>query len=79
MRDNFFFLGGHSLLAARLVARIEQVFGKKIPLATLFTQPTIEQLTKVLVGREDIHPSSSIVAVQATGTETPLFLLTWRL
>jgi amino acid adenylation domain-containing protein len=75
MRDNFFFLGGHSLLAARLVARIEQVFGKKIPLATLFTQPTIEQLTKVLVGREDIHPSSSIVAVQATGTKRPFFYL----
>ncbi len=73
--DNFFFLGGHSLLATRLVVRMEEVFGKKIPLATLFAQPTIEQLTKVLLGREAIHPSSPIVAVQASGTKRPFFYL----
>jgi amino acid adenylation domain-containing protein len=48
IRDNFFYLGGHSFLAARLVARIEQVFGKKIPLAILFARPTIEQLAVAL-------------------------------
>jgi len=48
IRDNFFYLGGHSLLAARLVERIEQVFGKKLPFATLFTGPTIEQLANAL-------------------------------
>jgi acyl carrier protein len=48
IRDNFFHIGGHSLLAARLVNRIEQVFGKKIPLTTLFAGPTIEQLAGAL-------------------------------
>lgn len=75
IQDNFFFLGGHSLLAARLVARIDQVFGKKIPLATLFTHPTIEQLARVLLAREDIQPAFPIVAVQTNVTKRPFFYL----
>jgi surfactin family lipopeptide synthetase A len=62
--DNFFYLGGHSLLAARLVVQIEQVFGKKIPLATLFAGPTIEHLASALQGQEDADfqspPKSSV-------------------
>ncbi|MEM6403793.1 MAG: amino acid adenylation domain-containing protein, partial [Cyanobacteria bacterium P01_D01_bin.116] len=34
--DNFFELGGHSLLTVRLVAEIEKVTQKKLPLAALF-------------------------------------------
>ena len=52
IRDNLFDLGGHSLLAARMVARIEQVWGKKIPLTTLLAGPTIEQLADTLVRPE---------------------------
>lgn len=75
IKDNFFFLGGNSLLAARLVAHMDQVFGKKISLATLFTHPTIESLAKVLPGREDIQPATPLVAVQAQGTKRPFFYL----
>ena len=56
IRDNFFYLGGHSLLAARLIARIEQVFGKRIPLATLFAGPTIEHLADALTGEKTRIP-----------------------
>lgn len=48
IRNNFFYSGGHSLLAARLVNIIEQVFGEKIPLSTIFAGPTIEQLAAAL-------------------------------
>jgi len=64
IRDNFFDLGGHSLLVARMVNRIEQVCGKKIPLATLFTRATIERLTSALQGQEDaglpVFPDSAV-------------------
>ncbi|ELS00755.1 amino acid adenylation enzyme/thioester reductase family protein [Xenococcus sp. PCC 7305] len=46
--DNFFDLGGHSLLSVRLIAEIEQVFKRKVPLAALFQLGTIAELAKIL-------------------------------
>jgi thioesterase domain-containing protein/acyl carrier protein len=48
--DDFFDLGGHSLLAARLMARIESRFGRRLSLGTLVQAPTIAQLALVLDG-----------------------------
>jgi amino acid adenylation domain-containing protein len=75
IRDNFFYVGGHSLLAARLVERIEQTFGKKLPLDTLFAGPTIEQLAQALQAGAQQHSRTSLVAVQAGGSMRPFFYL----
>ena len=48
VQDNFFDLGGHSLLAVYLMTQIKQEFGKDMPIATLFQNPTIEQLALVV-------------------------------
>ena len=73
IRDNFFDLGGHSVLAVRLFAQIGKVFGKDMPLATLFQAPTIEQLANILRD-EGWSPSwSSLVPIQPNGSKTPLF------
>ena len=71
--DNFFALGGHSLLAVRIFARVEEAFGKKFPLDTLFKAPTIRQLA-LLLQQPDWQPSwSSLVPLQPEGDRTPFF------
>jgi amino acid adenylation domain-containing protein len=73
MKDNFFRLGGHSLLAVGLSGTIEQRLGKKIPLITIFKEPTVEQLAKVL--RLDGRPEgwSPLVPIQPHGSKRPFF------
>lgn len=70
IRDNFFDLGGHSLLAVSLINSIEQVWGKKIPAATLLAGPTIEQLAHILVQPEEISGVPEPGEVQ-TGKSRP--------
>jgi amino acid adenylation domain-containing protein len=71
--DDFFELGGHSLLAVRLMSRIEQIFGKKIPLSALFKAPTIESLSTILRQETDGSSWSPLVAIQPHGSERPFF------
>ena len=71
--QNYFDLGGDSSLAAHLFARIEAIFGIKLPLATLFDAPTIEELAQVL--RSEASPTgwSPLVAIQTSGSRPPFF------
>jgi amino acid adenylation domain-containing protein len=73
IRDNFFDLGGHSLLAIRLIAKIEETFGKRLPVAALLGAPTIEQLA-ALLGQDDSRERLAYaVAIQPKGEEPPFF------
>jgi amino acid adenylation domain-containing protein len=75
IRDNFFELGGHSLLSVRMMDRLEQVLGRKLPLATLFAGATIEHLSEALVKEQMANQRAPLVAVQPVGSKPPFFYL----
>lgn len=76
VKHNFFELGGNSLLAVRLFTQIEEVFGKKLPLTTLFQAVTVEQQANMLYQEADLAFSSSlIVPIQPNGDKLPLFCI----
>lgn len=71
--DNFFDLGGHSLLLVQLVSRIEEALGMKIPIATIYRHPTIEQLVAELGQMSHTGSFSPLVAIKPEGSCPPLF------
>ncbi len=75
IEDDFFALGGHSLLAAEVIARIEQVFNRRLPVSVLFQAPTIAGLARLLSPEEDPLPAeaASLVAIQPQGHKPPFF------
>ena len=73
--DNFFEVGGHSLLAVKLIAQIEKVLGKNLPLPILFKAPTIEKMAAVLAEEKGPALGSCLVEIQPAGSKPPIFWL----
>lgn len=71
--DNFFDLGGHSFLAVRLIAQIHERFGHDLTLSTLFENPTIEKLAKIVSQPKFLSSGSPLIALNSSGTRTPFF------
>ncbi|HEY0603797.1 MAG TPA: amino acid adenylation domain-containing protein [Herpetosiphonaceae bacterium] len=70
--DHFFRLGGHSLLAIRMMEQIHKRFGQRLPVATLFEEPTIAQLAQHLE-QHRTGAWSPLVPIKASGSLPPLF------
>lgn len=76
--DDFFALGGYSLLAVELVARLEQVFSKKLPASAVLQAPTIEKQAEILI-REDVSGIlPTVVPLETRGARPPFFCIASR-
>jgi len=75
VHDDFFDLGGHSLLAVRVAVQLEQRFGKKLPVATLFAAPTVEQLAKAILDAENVPVQPRLCTLRSGHTKPPFFFL----
>jgi len=73
--QNYFDLGGDSPLAVQLFAQIERVFKVKLPLATLFEAPTIEELAQILNREAPTSGWSPLVPIQGQGSRPPFFCI----
>ncbi len=73
VEDSFWDLGGHSMLAVRLMSRAAQVFGKRIPLNTLFEAPTVAQLAKHIEDDTHVKGRHTLVTIRAAGSRPPLY------
>ena len=57
---NFFELGGHSLLAMRIISQVREKYQAEVPVAQLFTEPTIRGLAGLIAkAQESAYTSSS--------------------
>jgi aspartate racemase len=71
--DDFFASGGHSLLAAKLFARLDEAFGRSLPLGVLFNAPTVRLLAERYRSAPEPKARSAIVPIWAGGTLPPIF------
>ena len=73
--DNFFEIGGNSLLAAKVIAEIEKLLKRHIPLSVLYETPTVSKLAKLLSNGDHHAYWDSLVEIQATGNHPPIFFV----
>lgn len=73
--DDFFELGGTSLLALRLFLEIHDLFGRNLPLSTIFEARTVERLARRIEASARSSPGdwSPLVPVQPRGSRPPIF------
>ncbi len=75
IQDNFFMLGGHSLTAFQLMAEVDAKLGRKLPLQTLISHPTVAALAKVIGDSKATSKHRSVVVLREDGQFPALFMV----
>jgi amino acid adenylation domain-containing protein len=77
IRNNLFDLGAHSLVIARLLARIEREFGRRMAFASVFEAPTIELFAGLLRKTSAPAQFTEVIPIQTAGSKPPFFGIGW--
>ncbi|MCR9192958.1 MAG: amino acid adenylation domain-containing protein [Gammaproteobacteria bacterium] len=73
--DDFFKVGGNSLVAIRLIAKIQQEFKIKYPVANIYKHPTIASSAEIIGDYSESQSLDVLLPIETTGTYTPIFLI----
>jgi amino acid adenylation domain-containing protein len=72
--DNFFMLGGHSLLGTQVIAQVANAFGVDLSLRTLFSAPTIRQLSaeieRLIIAKLETLSDDEVLLLLTQGNQT---------
>ncbi len=72
---NFFELGGHSLIAIKVVIRIENETGIRLPMSSLFEYSSIEKLANLLKKEDKTRKWKCLVPIKTSGNKVPLYIV----
>lgn len=75
IRDGFQSLGGDSLLAARVIARVEEKVGKRLPISYFTNVHTVEDLAATFHKEGWQQNQSTLVALQPYGPKSKFFIV----
>lgn len=67
--SNFFDLGGHSLLIIRIQNKLEECFGKELPVVEVFRNPTVRALARYLGGEAEAETMVQTSGREAAGAQ----------
>ncbi len=71
IHDSFFELGGHSLLAPRVLRRVRDAFGVDVPLVRLLSEPTVAQLSAIVLEMKEEGSGSAQEMPAAVPPDVP--------
>lgn len=75
MDENFFDLGGNSLLAVKLFTLLKKELSVSMPVSSLFNNPTISGIARLIETGDYNHQWSSLVPIRTKGNKEPIFLI----
>ncbi|GAB3899451.1 non-ribosomal peptide synthetase [Spirosoma agri] len=75
IHEDFFELGGHSMIAVQVMTRLEKETGRRLPLSTLLTYPTIHKLAQLLQENKPVTKWKSLVPIKPQGNKTPIYII----
>lgn len=75
INDDFFELGGHSMIAVQVMTRLEKETGRRLPLSTLMTYPTIQKLALLIQEEKPAAKWKSLVPIRPKGHKMPVYII----